>query len=69
MYDKIPEADRAKIKEHVPKYVASTPDVQYRKNPQTYINGKCWNDEILTTNTGKNKNGTESSFGRYQVEN
>jgi hypothetical protein len=31
----------------LPKYVASTPDLQYRKNPLTYINGKCWNDNPL----------------------
>ena len=48
LYSKVKEDDRAKIKQHVPKYVASTPDVQYRKNPQTYLNGKCWNDEIIT---------------------
>lgn len=28
-------------------YVASTPDVQFRKNPLTWLNGKCWNDEII----------------------
>lgn len=36
-----------------PAYVASTPDVTYRKNPLTYLNGECWNDEIIT------KNGTD----------
>lgn len=29
-------------------YVASTPDPIYRKDPLTYLNGECWNDEILT---------------------
>jgi hypothetical protein len=28
-------------------YVASTPDVTYRKNPLTWLNGKCWQDEII----------------------
>ncbi|MDR0692432.1 MAG: hypothetical protein LBF69_05285 [Prevotellaceae bacterium] len=32
---------------HIPLYVASTPDKQYRKNFETYINQECWNDEIL----------------------
>jgi hypothetical protein len=31
---------------HVPIYVASTPEVKYRKNPETYLNGECWNDEV-----------------------
>ena len=28
----------------LPIYLLKTPDVTYRKNPLTYINGKCWND-------------------------
>lgn len=28
-------------------YVASTPDVQFRKDPATWLNGKHWNDEII----------------------
>ena len=27
--------------------VASTPDPVYRKDPLTYLNGECWNDEII----------------------
>jgi hypothetical protein len=45
-YEKIGEHDRAIIREHVPRYVASTPDEKYRKNPLTYLNGKNWEDEI-----------------------
>ena len=29
-------------------YVNANTDIQYRKNPLTWLNGKCWNDEILT---------------------
>jgi len=28
-------------------YVKSTPEIQYRKNPTTYLNGHCWLDEII----------------------
>jgi len=31
----------------VSSYVQSTPDPQFRKNPLTWLNGKCWNDEIV----------------------
>ena len=31
-------------------YVSATPDKAYRKNPTTYLNGKCWNDEIIKNN-------------------
>ena len=30
----------------LPEYVKSKPDPQFRKNPLTYLNGECWNDEI-----------------------
>ncbi len=28
-------------------YIESTPDKQYRKYPLSYLNGKCWEDEIV----------------------
>ncbi len=31
----------------VSSYVQSTSDPQFRKNPLTWLNGKCWNDEIV----------------------
>jgi uncharacterized protein YdaU (DUF1376 family) len=31
------------------KYQAATPDKTYRKNPATWLNGKCWNDEIVVS--------------------
>ena len=36
------------IHNHLPAYVLSTPDKQYRKNFETYINQECWNDEVIT---------------------
>lgn len=39
---------------NLPDYIKSTPEVQFRKNPITWLNGKCWNDEvILQTNQAK----------------
>jgi hypothetical protein len=29
-----------------PKYVASTPDIKFRRNPLTWLNQGCWDDEI-----------------------
>lgn len=37
-----------KIFEVLPKYIWSTPDVKYRKNPLTWLNGRCWEDETIT---------------------
>lgn len=33
---------------HVRDYVASTPDVKFRKNPASYINDNAWENEIIT---------------------
>jgi len=32
------------IFESLPNYILNTPDKQFRKNPATWINNKCWND-------------------------
>lgn len=45
---KLKDEERKKIFETLPKYVQSTLDKQYRKNPETYLNNKSWNDEIVT---------------------
>ena len=42
----IKQKDHDTIFGHVKKYIESTPNKQYRKNPLTYLNGECWNDEI-----------------------
>jgi hypothetical protein len=41
--------ERIKIIDVLPKYIDSTPDKQYRKNPITWLNQKCWEDEIEET--------------------
>lgn len=46
-WDKISEQEREKIFEYVPKYKLSQPDKQYRKNPETFLNNKSWNDELI----------------------
>lgn len=46
-WKRLTEEEIKSILNHVPKYVKSTPDKQFRKHPTTYINNKSWNDEIL----------------------
>jgi hypothetical protein len=45
-WKKLKKQEIEKILESVDKYVQANPDLQYRKNPLTYLNGKCFNDEI-----------------------
>ena len=47
-FEKLSDEIKIKIKEVLPLYVKSTPDKQFRKNPQTWLNGECWNDEVKT---------------------
>ncbi len=43
----ISKKDKLTIFETLPKYIKNTPDKQFRKHPLTYLNGECWNDEII----------------------
>lgn len=38
---------RTRIREAVPRYVAATPDKQYRKHPATWLNQQSWDDEVI----------------------
>ena len=44
---KLNTTDKARIFETVGKYVKANSDSKFRKNPLTYLNGECWNDEII----------------------
>lgn len=46
-YEKLSNKDKLAIKENIPKYKAAQPEKQFRKNPETYLNNKSWNDEII----------------------
>lgn len=49
--------DRNLILQNVEEYVKSTPNKLYRKNPETYLNNKSWNDEIIVINNKEISNG------------
>jgi hypothetical protein len=55
-WDGLPKKAKLLAVAHIPRYVAATPEIQYRKNFETYINQEAWNDQIIT------KNETESRF-------
>ena len=46
-WDRLSLQDKTLCFRATPAYVASTPDVQYRLDPLTYLNGERWNDEII----------------------
>ena len=54
-WESLTDIEREKIKIHVPLYVKSTPDKQFRKHFQTYLNNCGWEDEILKVVKPKSK--------------
>lgn len=46
IYARLKDKDYAKIKETLPIYLESVKDKKFQMNPQTYLNGKYWEDEI-----------------------
>ena len=53
-WQRVQDEEKALIQIHVLKYVAATPDKQYRKLPMTYLSQKTWLDEELPSH-GKPK--------------
>ena len=47
MWEKIPMKDKEKIFEYIPQYIMSQPDKKYRKNLQTFLNQRGWEDELI----------------------
>ena len=51
-WSKLPKETQDLIFKKVPAYIESTPDKQYRKNFETYLNQESWNDEIIKKQSG-----------------
>lgn len=47
-WEKVSVKDRKVIKEYIPKYKSHQPDKKFRKNPETFLNNKGWNDELIS---------------------
>jgi len=46
-WDKLPLKDKKAIFDFVPRYKESRPDKRYRKDPQTFLNNRTWEDELI----------------------
>lgn len=46
-WNRLPSFEKIACMKATPAYVRATPDKVYRKHPLTYLNGECWNDEII----------------------
>jgi predicted phage replisome organizer len=46
-FQKLTEKEIELIFKYIPEYIKLTPDKQFRKNPETFLNNKSWNDELI----------------------
>ena len=66
MWNLLPEADKAAIFEYVPRYVASRPEVRYRKNFENFLSLKVWENEPLTNDNHGNETSHQPDPARRQ---
>ena len=62
IFKRLKDSERKEILAKLPAYIAATPEITYRKNPQTYLNGQHWKDEIITSGENKTKNFEQPKF-------
>lgn len=46
-WNKLTDVERQNAMNYIDLYKQSVPDKQFRKNPETFLNNKSWNDEII----------------------
>lgn len=47
LWSKLTDQERLDIMAYLPKYKQSQPDKKYRKHPQTFLNNRSWENEII----------------------
>ena len=53
--------EREDCMRYLPAYIDSTPEIQYRKNPETFLNNNSWEDELP-------RNGKNGTNGKPKTE-
>jgi hypothetical protein len=47
-WSKLSESEQLAIIKALPGYIQTTPELKFRKDPLTYLNGRHWEDELIT---------------------
>ena len=66
-FNDLPQSEKEKIMQHVPDYVASTPDKVYRKHLSTFLNQASWNDEIIKPNQNAKQRNEQQSAIAWEI--
>ena len=61
-WDRLSNTNKALALKHIPGYVKATPDKQYRKNFETYLNQEVWNDNLLSNDLNSRKSHSNDSI-------
>lgn len=72
-WNSMSKADRKAATEYVPLYVIATEDKKYRKNFQTFLNQRAWEDEIIggtppPVSTNETASGISQLIAKTKVE-
>ena len=65
-FNKLTKTEVEALFSKLPDYIRSTPDKQYRKNPVTWLNGKCWNDEIQLPLSSNKHDLSNQDYSQYE---
>ena len=63
LWSKLKDQERLDIMAYIPKYKQAQPDKQYRKNPQTFLNNRSWENELVTATANKLQTKQSMQFG------
>lgn len=59
-WHKLSDEERQNAMNYIELYKQAVPDKQFRKNPETFLNNKSWNDEIIRTTPNNSRKLTYS---------
>ncbi len=63
-WKKLSQKDREAAMKYIPNYKIAQPEKRFRKNPETFLNNKSWNDELITDAKNKKNIPTNADFSK-----
>jgi len=67
-WNALSQKTKEQIIDYLPAYLEATPEKAYRKNPQTFLNNKSWEDEIIIKTKNNDSKTNYSSLQRKAFE-
>lgn len=61
LWAKLTNKEKSACLDYLPQYKVAQPDKQYRKNPETFLRNKCWNDELIYSYDRRNTTGNAAN--------